>query len=87
MIETIETFLSKTNVNQAFVDISDMNMLDALRTSVLCSTKFFAKYPDKKICWSVKDEETKKAISYFMLNNMELHTKLNTTDSKVYALK
>ena len=87
MIEKIENFLTKTNEQKAVIDISNLNLIDALKTAISFSTKSFVKFPEKKICWSVKDEETKKAISRLMLKNMELKIKENTTANKVYALK
>ncbi len=87
IIENLENFLRKTQEQKAVVDISNLNLLDAARTAILCSTKFFSKYPERKICWSVKDEETKKLISALMLKNMELEIKENTTENKVYAIK
>lgn len=85
--DKIEDFLVKSPQNHAEIDISMMNLIDAMRTAVLWSVNLFTKYPDKKICWAVKDEETKKAISRLMLKNMELKIKENTTANKVYALK
>ena len=60
MIRKIENFLTKTNEQKAVIDISNLNLIDALKTAILFSTKSFIKFPEKKICWSVKDEETKK---------------------------
>lgn len=75
LFENIENFLKKTRQDNISVDISDLNLIDASRTALLCSTRFFAKYPDKKIRWSVADEETKSVISNLKLNNMELDIK------------
>ena len=85
--DKIEDFLVKCPQNRAEVDISTMNLIDATRIAILCSVNFFTKYPERKICWAVKDEETKKAISRLMLKNMELEIKENTGTNKVYALK
>ncbi len=87
MIEKIENFLSKTNGQSTAIDISNMNIFDALRTAITYSTKLFNRNPEQKICWSVKDEETKKMISSLKLRNMELKIKENTAENKVYAIK
>ena len=87
MIRKIENFLTKTNEQKAVIDISNLNLIDALKTAILFSTKSFIKYPEKKICWSVKDEETKKIISNLMLKNMELEVKTVKEANKVYAIK
>ena len=86
IMENIENFLKNPLKQKAEVDISDLNLIDASRTALLCSVRFFAKYPDKKIRWSVKDEETKKTISNLMLKNMELEIKEHAAQNKVYSL-
>ncbi len=87
MIEKIENFLRKSQEQKTIIDISNLNLIDATKTAIICSTHLFTKYPDKKICWSVKDEETKKTISNLMLKNMELEIKKDATIKKVYALR
>ena len=87
MIEKIENFLKNSPRQKVDVDISDLNLIDASRVALLSSVRFFATYPDKKICWSVKDEETKRTISNLMLKNMELEIKDNTTAEKVYSIR
>jgi len=57
--------------NKYVVDISAQNMLSATRLAILCSTYCFIHGFKKKICWIVKDEETKKAISILRLRNIE----------------
>lgn len=87
VFESIEIFLKKTRQDKLEVDISELNLIEASRMALLCSTRFFAKYPDKKIRWSVADEETKKIISNLKLNNMELGIKEAAVSNKVFALK
>ena len=87
IMENIENFLKNPLKQKAEVDISDLNLIDPSRTALLWSVRFFAKYPDKKIRWSVKDEETKKTISNLMLKNMELEIKEHAAQNKVYSLK
>ena len=87
MIEKIENFLKNSSKEKINVDISNLNLIDASRMALLSSARFFAKYPDKKICWSVKDEETKRTISNLMLKNMELEIKDNTIADKVYSVQ
>ncbi len=87
MTEKIKNFLIETQEEKTFIDISDMNLFEAAKTAVLYSTKLFIKYPDKKICWSVKDEETKKLISSLMLKNMEFEIKEKQRNDKVFAIK
>lgn len=57
--------------NAYVVDISKMNLLNAVKLAILCSTYCFIKDFKKKICWIVQDEEIKKAIAILRLRNIE----------------
>ncbi len=85
IIEKAENFLRKTNCQKVSIDISNLNLIDACKVALICSTKFFTKYPNKKISWSVKDEETKRNISNLMLRNMELKIKGQKMEERVSA--
>ncbi len=83
-IDEIEDYLFNTKEKDASVDISDLNLIDASRCAILCSTKLFAQYPNKKIFWSIRDEQTKKMISNLRLQNMELEIKENTLKNRAF---
>ena len=53
------------------VDISNMNLINAVKLAIMCSTYCFIKDFKKKICWLVKDEEIRRAISVLRLRNIE----------------
>lgn len=73
------------NVNKKFiVDISEMNLLNATKIAILCSTFCFINGFKKKICWLVKDEEIRRAIGILRLRNMEPVVKLST-DERIMA--
>ena len=75
--------LRYTNESRRFVvDISDMNLFQATKIAILCSTYCFLNNFEKKICWLVKDEQTKKAISILRLRNMEQQIKENTIQKR-----
>lgn len=57
------------------IDISDMNLINATKTAIFCSTFCFIKNFKKRLCWLVKDEETKRAISILRLRNVEQQIK------------
>lgn len=61
----------KNEEERYIVDISNMNLISATKIAILCSTYCFIKNFRKKICWLVKDEETKRAISILRLRNVE----------------
>ena len=61
--------------NKYIIDISDMNLISATKTAIFCSTFCFIKNFKKRLCWLVKDEETKRAISILRLRNVEQQIK------------
>lgn len=67
----------KTIGSEFIVDISDMNLLNATKIAILCSTFCYINGFKKKICWLVKDEETRRAIGVLRLRNMEPIVKLS----------
>ena len=53
------------------IDISNMNLIKATKIAILTSTYCFINNFKKKLCWLVKDEEIKHAISILRLRNVE----------------
>lgn len=70
-------FECKDDNDKYIIDISDMNIISATKTAIFCSTFCFIKNFKKKLCWLVKDEETKRAISILRLKNVEQLIKEN----------
>lgn len=86
IIESDESSL-KLNCTHAYdkfyIDISTMNLFQATKIAILCSTYWFINNFEKKLCWLVKDEETKKAISILRLRNMEQIVKDSIIEKRV----
>ena len=61
----------RTQDGKYIIDISNMNLINATKLAILCSTYCFIKNFKKKICWLVADEEIKKAINILRLKNIE----------------
>lgn len=61
----------KNEDDKYIIDISQMNLINATKIAILCSTYCFINNFKKKLCWLVKDEETKQAISILRLRNIE----------------
>ena len=68
-------FKYKDETDRYVIDISNMNLINATKTAIFCSTYCFIKNFKKKLCWLVKDEETKRAISVLRLRNVEQQIK------------
>ena len=62
-------YISRNECRHLSIDISALNMIDALKVCVLSSTFHFAKYPDGKIRWFVRDENIKNQIELLSLDN------------------
>lgn len=75
MANAVKSFIKKNKCKELSADISLLNLVDASKTALLCSTYHFAKYPDGKISWEVADEETKQFINSMKLKNMNLAVK------------
>ena len=73
----------KDEADKYVIDISNMNIINATKTAVFCSTYCFIKNFKKKLCWLVKDEETKRAISILRLKNVEQQIKDQNKEKKV----
>ena len=73
----------KDEADRYIVDISNMNLITATKTAIFASTFCFIKNFKKKLCWLVKDEETKRAISILRLRNVEQQIKQNTQEERV----
>ena len=73
----IETDISPLKFNykiegeKCVIDISHLNILKATKIAILSSTYCFLNNFSKKLCWLVKDEEIKNAISILRLRNIE----------------
>ena len=74
LTKKIASFLHSKQ-NELTINISKLNFIDASRCALLNSTKCYVENPNKKINWIVKDEATKRVITPFKLNNMEIWTK------------
>ena len=75
VIDRIKSFINKHKCDEFEADISLLNLIDASRTALLCSTYHFSKYPQGRIYWDLRDEQTKELIAPMQLMNMELRVK------------
>ncbi len=67
------------------IDISTLNIFEAVKIAILSSTYCFLNNFEKKLCWLVKDEQTRKAISILRLHNMEQFVKNNTIEKTLVS--
>lgn len=78
--------LNYENKQDAYVvDISNMNLINATKIAILCSTYCFINDFKKKLCWVVQDEEIKKAISILRLGNIQNCFVANTKKERLVS--
>ena len=71
-INEVKEYINSNDCERLYIDISNLNMVDATKICVLCSTFHFSKYPDGKITWYVKDEITRSLIKRLKLTNTDV---------------
>ncbi|MBR2386723.1 hypothetical protein IKA92_05445 [bacterium] len=75
IVEKIISFINKNKCQEFEADVSPLNLIDATRTVLMCSTYHFKKYPQGKIYWQLRDKQTIGLIAPLRLSNMELKVK------------
>lgn len=80
VIEDTKEFILKNDCFFLSIDISGLNLIDATKVCILCSTFHYAKYcgldiVGAKIKWIVKDAMTKSQIELLKLDNVEIEIK------------
>ena len=74
LVESIKNYISKNDCPNLSMDISHLNIIDASKVTILCSTYHWAKYPNGKISWKIGYKEIKELISPLNLGNIKLIT-------------
>ena len=69
VIESFNNRIKKSNCEYMSVDISFLNVMDAMRVSTLCSTNHYVKYPNGRINWYVSSPEVERFSSALNLGN------------------
>lgn len=69
ILNSLKEYMSSPESEFSTIDISDMNMVDACRISVLVSTEHFINHPTGKINWIVSSSSIEKFVSPLGLGN------------------
>ncbi len=69
ILNSLKEYMSSPESEFSTIDISDMNMIDACRISVLVSTEHFINHPTGKINWIVSSSSVEKFVSPLGLGN------------------
>ena len=69
VIESFNKHIKKSGCEYMSVDISFLNVMDAMKVSTLCATNHYMKYPNGKINWYVSSPEVERFSSALNLGN------------------
>ena len=69
IVESVKEYIKTTECNEITIDISGINLIDACKITVLCSTEHYLKNTNSKINWIVASDSIEKMISSMGLGN------------------
>ncbi|MCI5823661.1 MAG: hypothetical protein MRZ90_01850 [Candidatus Gastranaerophilales bacterium] len=88
VIDFIETYIANQKLTTYEIDISSLSLFDAIKISVLISTKYYDTDNNIKFKWVVNDKLAYNTISKLKLSNMFLHLKnKNILNPQTFTLK
>lgn len=74
LVESIKSYIHEHDCPTLSMDISHLNIMDASKVTILCSTYHWAKYPNGKISWKIAYKEIKDLVNPLNLGNIKLIT-------------
>lgn len=74
MVESVKKYINDNDCPNLSMDISRLNIIDASKVTILCSTYHWAKYPEGQINWKISTDEIKALVNPLNLGNIKLTT-------------
>jgi len=74
LVETIKKYILAHDCPSMSMDISHLNIIDASKVTILCSTYHYAKYPHGRVTWKINSSEVHNIIKPLNLGNIRLVT-------------
>lgn len=74
IVNSINDYISNHNCSKLSLDVSHLNIFDASKVTIICSTYHWAKYPKGKISWKISSNEVKELVKPLNLGNIQLIT-------------
>lgn len=71
MIDSLKSHIDNTDCNYMTIDISKLNLLEASKIAVECSTSHYLKYPQGRVDCKIKADNIKYLIKDLILGNMK----------------
>lgn len=72
LVESIKNYIHENDCPNLSMDISHLNIIDASKVTILCSTYHWAKYPNGEISWKISSDEVKELVNPLNLGNIKL---------------
>jgi hypothetical protein len=72
IVESIKKYIRDNECPDLTMDISNLNIIDASKVTILCSTFHWAKYPDGNISWKINSNDVEDLITPLGLGNINL---------------
>lgn len=72
LVESIKKYITEHDCPQMTMDVSHLNIVDASKVAVLCSTYHYVKYPHGHVNWLVNSPEVINLFKSLNLGNTEL---------------
>lgn len=72
LVEYIKKYIKENDCPDLSMDVSHLNIIDASKVTILCSTYHWAKYPNGEISWKINSPEVKDIINPLSLGNIRL---------------
>lgn len=74
LVESIKNYIFENDCPTLSMDVSRLNLIDASKVTIICSTYHWAKYPNGKISWLINSPEIKDLVKPLNLGNIQLVT-------------
>ncbi len=74
LVEKIKNYIEENECPKLSMDVTHLNMIDASKVTIICSTYHWAKYPEGEISWLINAPEIKELVKPLNLGNIRLIT-------------
>lgn len=74
IVETVKQYIYENDCPQLSMNVSNLNIIDASKVVILCSTYHYAKYPHGQLTWIINSSEVKNLVKPLDLGNVKLVT-------------
>lgn len=72
IVESINNYIRDNECPNLSMDISYLNVIDASKVTLLCSTFHWSKYPEGNISWKISSSDVKDLVNPLSLGNIRL---------------